>query len=547
MTNQQKRLALLALIAAELVGSVVVVRWALAPVKDHVPGVWLEESVPATVARVVQGWVSGRTGELAWADSCTAADLTVSWQRSADAQPLAEIVLVPVARFSSLREGVTSGELRRAWLGTPRSQDTVSHLFVSAETAVALDALFGSHPAGSLVVVVAADELAGHLATSSPEQRGERNAEADALAVIPFDQLQPDLKALAVDGLSALDRDLDLRRYPLVARVWANGLDPQANALAAEIQVQGLDGNRHLDRLTVLVMTGVTALTRHLALEMEARSDPGWPARRVASLLSAADLTHISNEVSFLPGCQPQAETTAFCTPPEYMETLRLAGTDIVELTGNHNLDFGPDYAIRSLDLYAEAGMHTFGGGRNAAEAHRPLVITHNGNRLAFLGYNTFGPGYAWASDDGPGAARFSLDAVQADLIRARSQADLVFVSLQYTETYSTAPLADQVADFHAVVDAGADVVTGSQAHQPQAVEFYGGKPIFYGLGNLFFDQTWSDTTRQSLVVRHYIYQGRLIATQLIPTVTGDDYQPRLAEGDEGRAILQSVFAASGW
>jgi poly-gamma-glutamate capsule biosynthesis protein CapA/YwtB (metallophosphatase superfamily) len=288
-------------------------------------------------------------------------------------------------------------------------------------------------------------------------------------------------------------------------------------------------------------------LTRHVALEMEARRDPGWPARRLASLLSAADLTHISNEVSFMAGCQPQAEMPAFCTPPEYLETLRLAGADLVELTGNHNLDFGPVQALHSLDLYAKAGMHTFGGGRNAAEARRPLLVVHNGNRLAFLGYNTFGPAYAWATEEGPGAARFSPEALQADLAQARSQADLVFVNLQYTETYSAIPLAAQVADFRAVVDAGADVVTGSQAHQPQAMEFYNGKPIFYGLGNLFFDQTWSDATRQSLIVRHFIYDGRLMAIELIPTLTDDNYQARIAEGDKGRAILETVFAASGW
>jgi poly-gamma-glutamate capsule biosynthesis protein CapA/YwtB (metallophosphatase superfamily) len=103
------------------------------------------------------------------------------------------------------------------------------------------------------------------------------------------------------------------------------------------------------------------------------------------------------------------------------------------------------------------------------------------------------------------------------------------------------------VTDFRAVADAGAAVVTGSQAHQPQAIEFRDGKPIFFGLGNLFFDQTWSDATRQGLMVRHWIYAGRLIASQVIPTVLEDSCQPRLATEEEKEAILGAVFAASGW
>ena len=90
--------------------------------------------------------------------------------------------------------------------------------------------------------------------------------------------------------------------------------------------------------------------------------------------------------------------------------------------------------------------------------------------------------------------------------------------------------------------DAGADVVTGSQAHQPQHVELHGGKPIFYGLGNLFFDQTWSPATRQSLIVRHYVYQGRLLSVEILPTTMDGDYQPTLAEGQERDEILRTVL-----
>jgi hypothetical protein len=552
-TKHQRRLALLALIAFELLSAVIVLRWAFHFLRDALeveplqPGgpaeghkaeptrIWVAAGVPAALTGAIRDWVARQPGEFAWTESTTA-DLAVDWQKPSGARSLAQLVLVPATPFSSLRGDVSSGELRRVWLGQPRPRDTVAHLLVSPETAGALGALFGPRPAEAAVTVIPAAELPERLWT-----------EAGAVAIVPFDRLEPRLRALAVDGMSVLDRDLPVDRYPLLATVWISGPRDLERSLAAEIEERGLVTNRHLDHLTILVMTGVTALTRHVAVETEARDDTCWPARHIADLLSAADLTHVSNEVSFVPGCEPDPRAVGFCARPGYLQTLQLIGTDLVELTGNHNLDFGPDYALQSLDLYAQAGMHTFGGGRNAAEARRPLLITHNGNRLAFLGYNQFGPAYAWASAEGPGAARFSPEAVQADVAQIRSQADVILVAIQHTETYSTTPLPAQVADFRATIRAGADVVTGSQAHQPQAIEFYEGGLILYGLGNLLFDQTWSEPTRQSLVVRHLIYEGRLIATELIPTVMNDDYQPRPASGSERQAILRAVFDASGW
>ena len=41
---------------------------------------------------------------------------------------------------------------------------------------------------------------------------------------------------------------------------------------------------------------------------------------------------------------------------------------------------------------------------------------------------------------------------------------------------------------FHAAIDAGADAVARTGPHQIGGIEIYRGKPIFYGLGSLFFD-----------------------------------------------------------
>jgi poly-gamma-glutamate capsule biosynthesis protein CapA/YwtB (metallophosphatase superfamily) len=103
------------------------------------------------------------------------------------------------------------------------------------------------------------------------------------------------------------------------------------------------------------------------------------------------------------------------------------------------------------------------------------------------------------------------------------------------------------VQGLRAVSDAGADIVTGVQSHVPQAVEFRDGRMILYGLGNFFFDQMWSQATREGLIPRHTIYDGRHLSTKLLTTVLEDFAQPRWASADEREALLRRVFTASGW
>jgi len=123
----------------------------------------------------------------------------------------------------------------------------------------------------------------------------------------------------------------------------------------------------------------------------------------------------------------------------------------------------------------------------------------------------------------------------------------VVLAEMQWEESYDTLPIQTQVAGFRALSAAGADIVTGVQSHVPQAVEFTDTGTILYGLGNFFFDQMWSDATRQGLIPRHTIYDGRHISTKLQTTVLEDFAQPRWASEGERQQILSRVFTASGW
>jgi poly-gamma-glutamate capsule biosynthesis protein CapA/YwtB (metallophosphatase superfamily) len=72
----------------------------------------------------------------------------------------------------------------------------------------------------------------------------------------------------------------------------------------------------------------------------------------------------------------------------------------------------------------------------------------------------------------------------------ARRQADLVIASIHAHEGDVTPdkPAAFVIEWARACIDAGADIVTASGPHMMRGIEIYNGKPIFYSLGNLWFE-----------------------------------------------------------
>jgi len=104
------------------------------------------------------------------------------------------------------------------------------------------------------------------------------------------------------------------------------------------------------------------------------------------------------------------------------------------------------------------------------------------------------------------------------------------------------------------MVDAGAIIVNGSQAHTPKSMEFYDDGFIHYGLGNLFFDQmhvqvgeNLISTTRDEFIDRHIFYNGRYISSELLTARLEDFARPRPMTPAERATFLTTIFTASGW
>lgn len=487
--------------------------------------VWISPALPEALRQSAAGLTNAGGREVVAVEAADQADVRLE----AGAQvPVTRWIYALAASFPTVTNEIDESRLRQIWAGE-----------------------------GAVDLLAAGEDVAGLEAHLGPGEGVESVSQVDLLdrtwsndgvwAVVPFGDLEPRWKVLRVDGQSPIDRDFDPTAYPLAVSFGASGDAPMAQAVAQQLDWPST--NRDPNLLSVVAVTGVTALTRATAWAIE-RQGVDWAVSGIEPWFDESDIVHVSHEVSFALDCppvSPSRDIMKFCGQPEQIEVLERIGTDVVELTGNHVLDWGPEAFAYTLDEYRSRGWATFGGGSNLEEAWRPALVEHNGNRVAFIGCNAAGPGFAWATSEGPGATPCDMERLHAEIARLRSEGYLPIVTFQWAESYRRWPLPPQAEAFRAAAEAGAVIVSGSQAHQSQGFEFLEGSFIHYGPGNLFFDQMWSTETRQEFIDRHVFYAGQHISTDLRTAFLEGYARPRPMTDVERAEFLREVFSASGW
>ncbi|MBQ3433315.1 CapA family protein [Candidatus Saccharibacteria bacterium] len=346
--------------------------------------------------------------------------------------------------------------------------------------------------------------------------------------MIPVGELDFRKKLLALNGNYYLD-EFDKGAVYRIVRFESERFDDEIKPL---VDTEFAKQFPEKDKVLTFAQTGVTALSRGMNEKLYEVGDAKYFAEKIGGFLSSFDLTHTSNESSF----SAMAGAHNICSDERFIDTLTAIGLDIVELTGNHNQDCGYTAAEDTIDIYNERQIKVVGGGKTADEAAVPLSIQEKGNNITMLAYNLSTGGAT--TDDTPGANQYEESKVVSDISAAKERGDYVIVDVQYYECSAYASeyedptcdradsaAGDQVGLFRHLIELGADVVVGTSAHQSQTYELYEDGVIYYGLGNLFFDQVWWPGTTRSLVLAHYLYNGKLLQTKVIPTVYDSNMQ----------------------
>ncbi len=486
---------------------------------------WISPAVPADILEITKAWDIPLTADPALATL----KLDV-----AEASPGSMWIYALVAPFPTLTDDVAYADILSTWKGVPAGPLTGRGVLLAESTLWAFTAVWGE-PATGAVRVVSSDSL---LDTAWSES---------AWAIIPFEDIQPKWKALSVDGQSPIRKNFDADVYPL--KIYFS-LSSDSFALPAT--------NRDPSKLATVILTGVTALVRATAATMEMRGVT-YPGLLIGDWLREADVTHISNEVTFDKDCPPPRSgyrNFILCSDPKYMDLLLGVGVDVVELTGDHLRDRGEIALLETLAIYKANHLPYYGGGTNDVEARQPVLMEVNGNKIAFMGCNgKRAAKYPKASATSPGPALCDYDLFGEQMDALKAQGYMVIFTFQHEECYSPTPCYTHEESFRRVADEGATIVSGSQAHFPHIMEFRGDSFIHYGLGNLFFDQMTYilpsgeviDETRREFYDRHVFYDGRYLGMELLTGILEDYSRPRPMTEAERVTFLSDYFYYSGW
>ncbi|MEK7569599.1 MAG: CapA family protein [Patescibacteria group bacterium] len=216
----------------------------------------------------------------------------------------------------------------------------------------------------------------------------------------------------------------------------------------------------------------------------------------------------------------------SFRMDPSVVPALRGAGITILSVANNHVGDFGREAYEDTLSRLTENEILATGGGMTREEAERPAIVEKYGMRIGFLGFSDKGPGGMAASSNRSGILLASDPRFDDIVANAARQVDALVVSFHFGEEYQDKHNGRQEVLAHRAIDNGAKLVVGHHPHVMQDFEVYNGGYIAYSLGNLIFDQRFSERTMQGLLLGVKLYKDGSMSVQKNIVKLSPAFQP---------------------
>lgn len=231
--------------------------------------------------------------------------------------------------------------------------------------------------------------------------------------------------------------------------------------------------------------------------------------------------------------------------PPGLARGLASSGFDVLSLATPHSSDYGPKALKETIRLLKWYGIKPIGAASDLTSARKPVILTIQESKIAFLAYYQGGLFSGVYANDlppkgNPGLAPADYHLMKDDVAKASQRAELVIVLLHWGEQDSDKVTKRQKYFTHGLIDSGADLVFCQRLHTFQGIELYKSRPIVYSMADFVFERY--DKRYSRVVVPEIIFRNdRVSRIKLIPiqTDTGVNYQPKLLHGDEASSTLK--------
>lgn len=207
------------------------------------------------------------------------------------------------------------------------------------------------------------------------------------------------------------------------------------------------------------------------------------------SIIKESDISIVNFEVPLKPENTelPKVSYERFYQNDDVPSFLKSLGFNLFSVANNHLLDWGNEGYKKTTnelnDCYFGAGTYD--------DAYKVKVQEINGLKIGFLAVCYAARGGVFDDiyeTEGLSCAYMNDLKVNHIIIEAKKNLDYLFILPHAGIEYTDAPIPELIARYKDYIDYGADGVIASHPHCPQGWEVYKDKPIFYSLGNFFFN-----------------------------------------------------------
>jgi len=180
---------------------------------------------------------------------------------------------------------------------------------------------------------------------------------------------------------------------------------------------------------------------------------------------------------------------------PKFVEYLKNAGFNVLNVLNNHSYDHGTQALIDTVNAIMEIGIIPIGSNREGMCNPSELVpFEVNSLRIGILSF-CLNIGTLKCPN-----IKLSINQIENIIQKSRKSVDLLIVSLHWGYEYVSLPSAEQIDIAHRFVDAGANIILGHHPHVLQPIEKYKEGIVVYSLGNFVFNQRYQITNYSTIL-----------------------------------------------
>ncbi|MGL4523878.1 MAG: CapA family protein [Bacilli bacterium] len=216
--------------------------------------------------------------------------------------------------------------------------------------------------------------------------------------------------------------------------------------------------------------------------------------QNVASSIHAADVS-VANSETMIGGVEiGLSDYPTFNSPVEVGEAIAKLGFDVVTLANNHTIDRGEKAVLRGLHNWDKIGIVHTGANSSFEQQQQIRTFMKNEIMFSFLSYTYGTNGIPIPVGKEYLVNIMDKEKMHQDIQRAKSQSDVVVVSMHWGIEYQSLPNEEQKKWAQWLADEGVDVILGSHPHVLQPPAWVVGKNgnktyVVYSMGNFISAQ----------------------------------------------------------